>query len=170
MRIQIAPQPYTEHGLARFFTWARLWLQWALAAFAQHAELILQDGSMRAHLERMRRTIACMIFLRACERRPRRRRAPGRNARARTRNSALRILIGAHFRRALRGKTDRGRGLAARIETLARILRDPEPAIAALAARLARRFTRLAPLPAPPRRLCMETTAPGLIPAPADTS
>jgi hypothetical protein len=169
MRLHTAPQShvrrYSEHRLARLFTWARLWMQWALAAFAQHRDA----KTMRPHLERMRRIIACLVFLRACERQPRRR-LPAPRARLRRRNSALRILIGARFRRALRGSMLRGRDLPARIHALARIMADPEPAIAALGARLSRRFTRLKPLPAPPALLSLASAAPAPKPALADTS
>lgn len=154
--------PISDLRLARLFTWARLWLEWA----AVYALAFCGARELRRRLLQMRRGVASLILLRASARvtppPARTRHGPPRKRRS----GSVRRVVGSDLRRALTG-----RGIAGRFAALLRVLRDPEPFIVKLARRLARGFTRLTHvIPAARTSFTLHTGAPGSAPQSADTS
>ena len=152
------PSSLTDHRLARFMTWARLFLVWLAGAFAGFV-----GDVPRRRLDQVARMVGELMFLHVAARvRP-----PPTGAHRHGRLSAIsqRAAVGSRLRRAMRGKD-----FAARLVAILGIMRDAEIHIAKLARRLAGGLTRLrvialAPEPgphiAPPplaRAVCADTS------------
>jgi len=132
-------------NLPRCLTWAWLWLM-------KYALYLIEGGpEARRHLETMARTIAKLVVIRAARRFPRP--APAKTARPASapagfarrmpvsRGRILRALIGSDIRRRLRARTS-----GARLAALFNALADVDALTDAIAARLARKLSRLCPL------------------------
>lgn len=149
-----APPLLSDHRRRRLQTWAGLWLLRLAACLAVFAPHLLPPVAP------IRRLILDLLVIRAADFAPppQRRRAP--IPRRAIRVNLRRALLGARTRRLLRAPT-----LGARITKLLDLLRDLD----AHARRIARRLTRLRPLPCAP--MAAEALAQGMAPlASTDTS
>jgi hypothetical protein len=154
----------SDHRLARVFTLAWLWLAWAAGFVRDHADGRV-DRAMRARLIRMRRSVACLIFLRAAKHAMPGPRTPSYGPPKAQYAGALRALLGAALRHELRG-----RGGLASIGALMRVLAAPACAIAKMLARLNIGFTRRRAFAPAPRVIALTPRAPQPAPAAADSS
>jgi hypothetical protein len=162
----------SRHRLARLAHWARLWLLRACAC------LLRQDArpELPRRVTHMRHVVLALLLHRAAHAVHYRfgaesaRAAPlapwAMRGRSKIRTRALRCVVGAHVRRALKE-----RRLNAQIGALIQILHRPARLIARLRKRLARGMTRrLSPAPFAPPAPAMRPALFAPAPRPADSS
>lgn len=125
----------SNHRLARFTTWARLWLAWMAGALFQFAQGPLKDAARR-NIADMAKIVECLILIGAAKRLPERRRIVGGPPRKRG-WSPIRTVLGSRLHRRLRG-----RDLGKRVASLIEIVRDMDRVIAQAVRRIRRGFTR----------------------------
>jgi hypothetical protein len=134
-----APSSISTHCLARFTKWAMLWVFW-FAVFLSETMGVLARRDVRRAFMDMRRVMASLVFLHAIGEVPpgptHKRHAPRPN-RIDPSVNALRRILGARFRRALRG-----RSVGETITRFLAMLRDLKAVIAGLVRRLKRGLTR----------------------------
>ncbi len=145
-----------------------LWITWFAVFLSDTMGLVARRDVRRAFMD-MRRVIGSLVFLHAI--REVRLRAPTHKIHAPRPNridpckNALRRVLGARFRRALRG-----RGVGETIARFLTMLRDLKAAIATLVRRLKRGLTRWTRIPlARLSEQCRQQT-PCVIPCALDTS
>ena len=128
--------PISNHRLARFEAWARLWLVWFVGVCA--AWWASGGGAHRRDLDRVARGIGGLVLAHAALRvRAHMVRRAG-NRHGRLNSTLMRTMIGARLRRALQG-----RDWPQRLIAIVAVMRDLERHVCRLARRLRRGLTRL---------------------------
>jgi len=128
--------PISNHRLARFEAWARLWLIWIVGVCAAWSA---NGGCVhRRDLDRVARGLGGIVVAHTALRVRVQTFPSTRNRHGRLNPARLRALIGARLRRALQG-----RDWPQRLAAIVSVMRDLERHVSHLARRLRRGLTRL---------------------------
>jgi hypothetical protein len=132
------PPILSQHRLARFATWGRLWLQGFAAALLFLVQV--DPVRVRRELALTARFVGTLVFLRLVQGfRPPRRKSWRKPVR---RPGMLRTIKGSRLRRRLRARDP-----VARFFAILAVMRDLDQEVARLKKRLARGLTRLRSIP-----------------------